>query len=489
MIMASVAKQNAGYPMAALLPCLVISPVSPPVLAAARDSDTHIRAVVQSMLREKDEKIEQLEARIRQLEQGRGQSSPPALPVSEAAPAAVAVTGTAARVSADGDSGFDSKLQALDAKIAGLKAGALASGLDIGGFFDINAKTSNSTDQTFSVGLLELDIAYTYNAHFAASSALVLCGNSSGADYASSPAHITCGNYALIGAGKGSAAIGVGFVDFHMFDSSIPPRGRIFNNQGLHIQAGRFDLPFMADYQNYANKDRASITAPITTVRMQKGGFNGDGVRSYGSWDMFNYSVFWTNGVYQSDGTSMGGRLGVNLGRNRFRVHGRNPEGMEFGVSHLTELDANNNVSNAFYGADFSLGYAMLRWQNEFLLQQGHRVLPNRYDGLGAAVGYGKGRQMGYHSTLIADLEDAVHHPLLAFVRYARWQSNQDFMVDGYDGSVVAVHPVSLLSLGLNYKFSEHLRVKFEYTDSLGTATREHYFDKRVAMAQMVVMF
>jgi hypothetical protein len=43
------------------------------------------------------------------------------------------------------------------------------------------------------------------------------------------------------------------------------------------------DLPFSTDYQNFANSDRVTVTAPITTSRMQFGGFNGDGIRSYGS--------------------------------------------------------------------------------------------------------------------------------------------------------------------------------------------------------------
>lgn len=41
-----------------------------------------------------------------------------------------------------------------------------------------------------------------------------------------------------------------------------------------------------------------TVTAPITTTRIQKGGFDGDGIRSYGSWGMFNYSAFRANGVY-----------------------------------------------------------------------------------------------------------------------------------------------------------------------------------------------
>lgn len=67
------------------------------------------------------------------------------------------------------------------------------------------------------------------------------------------------------------AGIAVALIDYHLFDDRVPPRGRIFNNQGLQIQAGRFDLSFGIDYQNFANKDRVTVTVPLTTSRMQLG--------------------------------------------------------------------------------------------------------------------------------------------------------------------------------------------------------------------------
>ena len=460
-----------------------------PGYASSKD-DEHIRQIVQSVLKEKDDKIKQLEARIIQLEKQQVQL----IATNQFAnpSAATQPTETANPLSVNtpkNESDVNSKINTLDKKIQEIKSAANENGLDISGFFDINAKTGNSTDQTFSIGLLELDIAYNYNEHFAASSALVLCGNSAGADYETTPAHISCGNSSLIGAGGGSAAIAVGLIDFHMFDSKIPPRGRIFNNQGFHFQAGRFDLPFASDYQYFANKDRISISSPISTVRIQKGGFNGDGVRSYGSWGQFNYSAFWTNGVYENSGASLGGRLGMILGQNSFRSHGHNMEGIEFGISHLSELDGNNNLRNAVYSADLSLGYNIFRLQNELFLLQGQQDLLTAYDDNGNPLIYGKDHQLSYHSTLSADLDTLIKHPLTVFARYGRWEPNQRYAIDGYDGSVVAINAISQLSMGLNYKFSDHLRLKFEYSDSLGTQTQEHYFDKKLGMAQIIVAF
>jgi hypothetical protein len=390
-----------------------------------------------------------------------------------------------------------SKLLDIGEEMEELREAAKEKGLDISGFFDVNAKTDNSTNQTFSVGSIELDLEYGYNEHYAASSALVLCGNSSGIDpvnFPSAPVAVSCGSSGPGGIAAGPAGFAVAFVDFHMFDNSIPPRGRIFNNQGFHVQAGRFDLPFSTDYQYYANKDRVTVTAPITTSRMQFGGFNGDGIRSYGTWKHLNYSMFWTDAMYANDGTSVGGRLGMTFGQNIYRSHNSNPEGIEFGISHLTDMDAGRHIRNMVYGADLSVGYGILKLQSELMWLRAENNLLINVDGLkdidGAPIlaDIGKPHELGYHTTLIANLEKYIKHPLSVFVRYGRWQPKHKYGVD-FDGSVVAVSDISQLTVGLNYKFNDYMRVKFEYTDSLGTSTQEHYFDKKLGIAQMVLAF
>ena len=462
---------------------------------ASTAEDEHIKQIVQGVLKEKDQKIEQLEARIRQLEQERT-----AVPATAQAPAA-AESPAPVKTAAAGkpEPTVDSKLKALDKKVTELKEAAEANGLQMSGFFDINAKTGNSTDQTFSVGSVELDLDYVHDDHFGASSALVLCGNSSNTEM-SAPVAVSCGNSGpgALSGGSTMAGIAVALVDYHLFNDRIPPRGRIFNNKGLHIQAGRFDLPFGTDYQNFANKDRVTVTAPLTTSRMQLGGYNADGVRSYGSFDWFNYSVFWTDALYANDGHSIGGRLGVSLGQNVYKIHNANPEGIEFGVSHLSELDGENRIRNTVYGADLSIGYGMWRLQNEFMLLNAHQQVFLEEDADGNPLPviipdpnnspFGKGHQLGYHSTLIADLEGLTKMPVQAFARYARWQPSQDLMLD-YDGRTVTTGDLSMLSLGFNYKFSDHLRVKFEYNDSLGTYSAERYFDRRLGIAQIVMSF
>ncbi len=455
---------------------------------AANVSDEHIRQIVEGLLKEKDQKIEQLEARIQQLEHSPQSvtSSPPPLQANTSAASTVkasekAPVATGKVTENVAEPAITSKLGAITEEIEELREAAKEKGLDISGFFDVNAKTDNSTDQTFSVGSVELDLEYAYNDHFAASSALVLCGNSSGTDY-SAPAAITCGGSGPGGIGAGGAGIAVALVDYHMFDDSIPPRGRIFNANGLHVQGGRFDLPFSSDYQYFANTDRVTVTAPITTSRMQFGGYNGDGVRSYGSWNMFNYSVFWTDAMYAEDGTSVGGRLGMSVGQNTYRTHKNTSEGIEFGVSHLSDLDKNRNVRNSVYGADLSLGYSFLKLQNEVMWRNAHDNF------IADDIDYGKPNELGYHTTLLADLENFIGYPVTTFARYGRWQPHNRIAED-YDGQLVAINNVSALTFGLNYKFNEYFKLKFEYTDSLGTQTQERYFDKNLGIAQLVVAF
>jgi len=479
--------------------CAILLTMQIPVANAANDpagaSDEHIRQIVEALLKKKDQKIAQLEARIQQLEHAPTTLTPPPLQaniVTNAKSPEKAAPADAGKVpDAKSEHVIVSKISDLTEEVEELKEAAKEKGLGLSGFFDVNAKTDNSTDQTFSVGSVELDLEYDYFENFAASSALVLCGNSSGADF-SAPAAITCGGSGPGGSGPGGigaggAGIAVALVDYHLFDHSIPPRGRILNTTGLHIQAGRFDLPFSSDYQNFANKDRVTITAPITTSRMQFGGYNGDGVRSYGSWNIFNYTAFWTDAMYANDGTSLGGRLGVSLGQNTYRTHKNTSEGIEFGVSHLSDLDKNRNVRRSVYAADLSFGYGFLKLQNELMWLNAHNNFLHD-NGDGTFVELDKPSELGYHTTLLANLENFVHYPITAFARYGRWQPHNK-QADDFDGRLVAVNNISALSLGLNYKFNDYFKLKFEYTDSLGTSTQERYFDKKLGIAQMVVAF
>lgn len=355
------------------------------------------------------------------------------------------------------------QLSSLQEDVGELKAKAAKNGLNMTGFIDVKAKTDNASEQTFNLGYVELDLEYAYDEHFAASTALNF-------------------DFSTASGGRWSG-VAVALIDYHLFNDRTPPRGRIFNNQGFHIQAGRFDLPFSTDYQNFTNTNRVTVTAPITTSRMQFGGFYGTGLRSYGSWKHVNYAAFLTNSVYANDGHAIGGHLGINLGQNPYRTHNVTPEGIELGISYLSDLDKQHNLRHSVYGADVSMGYGFLKLQSEFMWLKSHESF------IGADnIDYGKPNQFGYHTTLIADLKSFIDYPVLAIARYGRWQPSTRFMND-FDNSLVAIDNVSALTIGLNYHYNDHFDFKVEYTDSLGTETHEKLFDKQLGIAQMVVSF
>ncbi|MGY6278225.1 hypothetical protein [Methylomonas sp. MgM2] len=201
--------------------------------------DTKIRQIVEHMLHEKNTKIEQLENHVRQLErkldaltQASVHPEPTSAPnIPNPTPIDVAQTHpnepaqTADAKSDSDEGGISTKLHELGKTVGELKAAVAEKGLEISGFFDVNAKTANSTNQIFSVGSLELDLDYVHDAHFGAASALVLCGNSYNADYGA-PAAVFCGSSGPGGLSGGNtmAGIAVAMIDYHLYDPGSTAR-------------------------------------------------------------------------------------------------------------------------------------------------------------------------------------------------------------------------------------------------------------------------
>jgi hypothetical protein len=334
------------------------------------------------------------------------------------------------------------------------------------------------------------------------SAALAFCGNSPNTDTTAPPA-IYCGNGGPGGlSGANMAGFSVALIDYHVFGGKEPPRGRILSDYEMHIQAGRFDVPFGSDYQYFANTDRVTITMPLTTSRMQLGGYSGDGIRSFGAWRMLNYILYATDALYANDGYVFGGRLGIDLDESHYNLHGTGVDGFEMGLSHLSEFNGADQIRNSVYGADISASYGIFRWLNEFMYIQSHQnqVLDTSSnlvytssvnasdDTFLTFLPFGKTHQLGYHSTLIANLENYVKQPVLAFARFSRWEPSKKLGLD-YDGATVNWGDISMLSVGLNYKLGEHLTFKVEYDDSLGTSIKERYFDEKMGIGQVIMSF
>jgi len=455
---------------AALLAALALQPGAVAAAQATPDED-RIRSIVEQMLKQKDKQMNQLEQRVRELEQltkdqkteiDQLRAAKPA-PAQAAAPAAPSKP--AAQAAAKPATSPLSKL-ILPAKKA--EAEEEESGPKVGGFFDVTAQTKTGNQQTFNLGVVELDLdRIVESEHFAASAALDWF------PYGTDP----------------QVQIGVAFVDFHMYDDSVPVRGRIFQEPGFHLQAGTFDLPFSSDYQFFASKDRLTITPPVTTQRIQgsginpsNGGFNSTGVRTYGNWNNISYALYWTDSVYD-DGTSIGGRIGGFM-NNPYRVHRRSDLPIvDGGLSVLFDLDTHEQTRNQVYSADLSFNYGPFRLLNEVLWRNSlqPQVASNGVD-------YGKPSEVGYHVTLIANLQKWLEHDLYAYTRFQQWFPHYDYVVDG-DGNAYKVRPIPQLSLGFGYRLNTYLTMKFEYTDSFDQKTAEPDFQTRLGMAQLVATF
>jgi len=86
----------------------------------------------------------------------------------------------------------------------------------------------------------------------------------------------------------------------------------------------------------------------------------------YGSWDRYNYALFWTNSVYEDAGMSIGARAGIALGRNPYRLHRiDSPSILELGFSYLADLDGNEMLRRSVYAADINFKYKAIALLSE----------------------------------------------------------------------------------------------------------------------------
>jgi len=92
--------------------------------------------------------------------------------------------------------------------------------------------------------------------------------------------------------------------------------------------------------------------------------------------------------------------------------------------------------------------------------------------------------------TLIAELQDLIHQPLHAYVRYDNWRPDAHVVIDSNDDTLsYAVSHINRLSIGLNYVMNDYLQIKFEYPDALNSNSEEPDFEGQLGTAQLVVAF
>jgi len=323
------------------------------------------------------------------------------------------------------------------------------------GFFDITAKNTSSTDNPFNLGGLELGIQYDQVDNFAVSVAFVWS--------------------------EEAAEIGVAVLDYHANNHNIPTRGRLFGEPGYHLQFGRFDLPFGVDYEYFAATDRPNITAPLTTLRVQNDGLNGDGLRAYGTVSQFDYAIYWTNSVLKDNGTTVGGRLGFFPSRDEFRIHNRSLQSdFNIGISWLQDLDSEENTTESIYAMDLSMTFGIAKIIFEYMSSDSDIPVvltnPNVVE---------SNDEKGFNARFLVNLNKSS-----VFVSYGEWKPEFSSVVDQEDSSLnYAVETLKRITVGANYLIDDYLQIKLEYFDHLDTVTEEPDFEEHSLTLQMVASF
>jgi len=157
---------------------------------------------------------------------------------------------------------------------------------------------------------------------------------------------------------------GVVCVDFRPSPSTDPARPDL----GLHIQAGRFDVPFGNDTPFFASRDSLSISRPLTTDINMDGGFNDKGLR-----------LLWDGGTYTLSGYALHGFGSDHLYGLRTTVvpwtaQGTAPGRLELGASAFTQRFTGGRHAERAWALDgtFQIRTHTTRW--EYVVRQ-HRPL------------------------------------------------------------------------------------------------------------------
>jgi hypothetical protein len=335
--------------------------------------------------------------------------------------------------------------QQLDKLAASDAPGSIASpyGLKLSGFFDLSANISNLNEHPFDLGDLEVDAIYDSAEFFAVSAAGIV--NDDG------------------------ASVGVAILDYHVRDHNTPARGALFEEDGYHIQIGRFDIPFAIDYSFYAAPDRINISAPLTTSRILQGGLNGDGMRTYGAWSGLEYTLYATNSLFEDTGYSAGTRIGCAI-NDHFVI----------GVSALSDRDANDEVLNRLTALDLSWRIGIAEFNMEAVRLDGQG------DMLVNSVSTGAADETGAHISLALDFS-----PMTLFLRYENWTPDYTQIPDA-DPLVptgVNVEELERATLAGRYVLDSYLQFKVEYFRYTKGETAEPDFDKQMTRVQMVARF
>jgi hypothetical protein len=326
---------------------------------------------------------------------------------------------------------------------------SILSALKISGFFDVSVSNYENKPNIFLIGPFELDIEHNYE-YFQVAAALVFYDG---------------------------AELRTGFIDYHLFGDRISPTGRLFQGEGLHLQIGRFDVPFGNDWRYYPSKDRITVTTPLTTELIMEGGYNDEGIRILLNLVSVNASLYMLKGIeeqYSYGGNSFGGRIGITPFNNPFSLKSGAISPFELGLSYIHDIDRNGTTAEKLFAADMES-------------KTGPLILSSEYYYRDKKAGI---KLYGYHVTGGIDFSYFSKLPLILFSRYDRYTSEEIASVNNHEG--IDKNSISRITGGININILQISYLKLEYQNYLSAYDEfknDQYYSKYLYYLQLVIRF
>lgn len=331
------------------------------------------------------------------------------------------------------------------------------SALEISGFFDVGISNYKNKPNIFDIGFFELDLKHDYKNNFQVAAALVFDDED--------------GTY-----------LGVGFINYSFYGKAISPRGRLFIDDGFHVQIGKFDVPLGNDWNHVSPIDRLTVTPPMTTENLMEGVYNDTGLRLLFNYVAVNASLYMTQGVeekYSFGGNTFGIRIGLTPFSNPFSLTKEKFSNFELGFSYLYDIDNNGEESERIVAFDYES-------------QTGPVIIRAEYYKRTKIIGV---ELEGYHVTTGLDIEKLNAYPLILYARYGYYREDNNIAAGTEEstGSNEGTEEfLTRFSMGLNFNISNISYLKFEYQNYLSSSeqfSESEYFSKELYYMQLVITF
>lgn len=321
----------------------------------------------------------------------------------------------------------------------------LTYGLKVSGFFDVYMSNYKNQPNIFEIGAFELDLQHTYKEHLEVAAALVF---------------------------DNGAELGVGFIDYHLYGSTINPRGRLFQDEGLHLQVGKFDIPVGNDWQYFSAINRVSVTLPLTTDMVMDGGYNDVGIRMLWKHIAANVSLYALRGIeegYSYGGNSFGGRVAVTPFNTPYLLKSRSASPLEIGFSYIHDLNKAGATSEQLYAVDAESGIGPFNLSGEYYLRDKKAGIIHQ----------------GFQITGYVDFLTILKLPFKVYTRFDQYMMkryekvSEKNMVNRIGGGVnITIYKVSVLKL-------EYL----QFIKTYDTFMEEQYYSPRLYYLQLMISF